>query len=179
MINKITKLFEGHKNQDSNIPDIDNLIEEAEQTPANIPKNEVPESIEPLYNSISGLHNGNTDKVFTMEDIEKTDALFAHTLKLLILQKLVSEGFKVKEPTGMRVRFGKRMAYNYYFLNMNKQGNLKEKIKTIILGKVEYIEKSDITRIEMQMDCEVRSGFVRTIAFEVILGSVKVTKIEA
>jgi hypothetical protein len=172
MLNKFSKMFSGKKPSTEGVPDIEELIERAEQTPVKIEKNVVPDEVKPLFNSISEININEQTKVFDIVEIERCSPLFAHELKRMILAKLIEAGFKNKYPNGFKIRFGKKIAYDYYFMNFKEQAPLPNRVNTVIDENVELIETNKISKIEMKVEVEIK-GNKRVIAFDLILGNAK------
>lgn len=177
MLNKISKLFSGKKQNSAGIPHIDDLFEKAEQAPVKIEKNVVSEEVRPLFNSISELNVDDKVQVFDISDLEACSPLFAHELKRMILSKLIEAGFKNKYPNGFKIRFGKKVAYDYFYMNFKNQSPLPNNVHAFIEKDVERIENNSISKIEMKVEVDIK-GNRRVIAFDLILGSAKTRLVE-
>lgn len=173
MLKKLTQMFSGKERQtQAGVPLIDDLIEAAEKTPSKIEKGVISKDVEPLFNSIIKLNVTEKTQVFDIIDIERCSPIFAHELKRVILAKLIEAGFKNKHPNGFKIRFGKKVAYDYYFMNFKAQSVLPDYVKAVIDDEVELIETNKISKIEMKVEVDFK-GSKRVIAFDLIIGNAK------
>lgn len=172
MMKGLSNLFSKKAPETKKYPEIDELLELAEKTPCKTDKNKVPEVLKPLCRAINIDLETDGKRQFQMKDIDATSPLFAHELKKMILAELIQLGFNEKELKGHQIRFGKKISYGYYFLNLRSQSPLPIDVPTIIEKDVELIRESAMSVIDFASIVKIKGENV-VVYYELVLGSIK------
>lgn len=116
------------------IPTIDSILDEAESKIAkgNAPKNIIPSRLMKFKNGLGKLPELDGRRYVSIDDVEKMSPLLAHEIKRTILAELVENGFNVYNYNGFKIRYGKKISYDYYYLNLRPQSNIEDK-KTVLV----------------------------------------------
>lgn len=153
-----------------NIPTIEHVLDEAEVNgKVGILGNQIPERLLKLRKSLGIIPPLEGRRHVHIEDIEVVSPLLAFEVKRRILAELVELGFDIVNYDDFEIRYGKKVSYNFYYINMKAQENIPDKKIVLIKDAPGLVKSPEIVEIKFASIVPIKGEEI-VIYYPLILG---------